>query len=263
MAYQISIHALREEGDLRRYCKKTKREQISIHALREEGDFLVGRCSTDLHRISIHALREEGDRGRRVQPCGRVDFYPRPPRGGRLSIQNQDCQKGVFLSTPSARRATHPTSKHRPGHCNFYPRPPRGGRRRRCRETTDQRYFYPRPPRGGRLLVPVRYSSFLNFYPRPPRGGRPGFLLPCLRKPGHFYPRPPRGGRRNSMLGAIQDNIFLSTPSARRATRNGLASGLSLRNFYPRPPRGGRREIIKEKEAKPYFYPRPPRGGRP
>ena len=62
--------------------------------------------------------------------CRWRNFYPRPPRGGRLparcaqprdarflstpsarratSIQNQDCQKGVFLSTPSARRATAP-----------------------------------------------------------------------------------------------------------------------------------------------------------
>ena len=78
----ISIHALREEGDLppkqfyRFYA-------ISIHALREEGD--VGGCSSPLSSttflstpsarratgcrvfsvqdvpISIHALREEGD----------------------------------------------------------------------------------------------------------------------------------------------------------------------------------------------------------
>ena len=35
--------------------------------------------------ISIHALREEGDR---LNPCWRnrkLDFYPRPPRGGRRS----------------------------------------------------------------------------------------------------------------------------------------------------------------------------------
>ena len=36
----ISIHALREEGDLKNGAFKTK-EQISIHALREEGDGLV------------------------------------------------------------------------------------------------------------------------------------------------------------------------------------------------------------------------------
>ena len=34
----ISIHALREEGDLRWTGKRLVRSGISIHALREEGD---------------------------------------------------------------------------------------------------------------------------------------------------------------------------------------------------------------------------------
>ena len=82
MAADISIHALREEGDsLRGHAKWEKpeflstpsarratrqgsrrihRAGISIHALREEGDgytYTVG----DGLGISIHALREEGD----------------------------------------------------------------------------------------------------------------------------------------------------------------------------------------------------------
>ena len=44
----------------------------------------------------------------------------------------------------------------------------------------------------------------------------------------------------NSMLGAIQDNIFLSTPSARRATKAGEPVTIPMSDFYPRPPRGGR-----------------------
>ena len=56
--------------------------QISIHALREEGD-QQGRGHFPVRRISIHALREEGDRPPRCAACGRRDFYPRPPRGGR------------------------------------------------------------------------------------------------------------------------------------------------------------------------------------
>ena len=55
--------------------------------------------------ISIHALREEGDRLRLVLLLLFLDFYPRPPRGGRLAT-------GI----PSA-KVLH-----------FYPRPPRGGR---------------------------------------------------------------------------------------------------------------------------------------
>ncbi len=78
----ISIHALREEGDLLTFFFSRIRK-ISIHALREEGDFGVtsnarkpflflstpsARRATPRHRahfamlfISIHALREEGD----------------------------------------------------------------------------------------------------------------------------------------------------------------------------------------------------------
>ena len=55
----ISIHALREEGDLT--PRKTRRKgRISIHALREEGDPLYSVGSWN-GNISIHALREEGD----------------------------------------------------------------------------------------------------------------------------------------------------------------------------------------------------------
>ena len=35
--------------------------------------------------ISIHALREEGDLAFFISNCVFGDFYPRPPRGGRLS----------------------------------------------------------------------------------------------------------------------------------------------------------------------------------
>ena len=33
--------------------------------------------------ISIHALREEGDHTSPKTKTGSLDFYPRPPRGGR------------------------------------------------------------------------------------------------------------------------------------------------------------------------------------
>ena len=78
----ISIHALREEGDLP-FCPASSRRgqflstpsarratcpvpsslsmtMISIHALREEGDTSAGITYT-ASTISIHALREEGD----------------------------------------------------------------------------------------------------------------------------------------------------------------------------------------------------------
>ena len=39
------------------------------------------------------------------------DFYPRPPRGGRLATYGRDAKALLFLSTPSARRATAKTER--------------------------------------------------------------------------------------------------------------------------------------------------------
>ena len=55
---------------------------ISTHALREEGDF-TGYAYIVGFKISTHALREEGDRIRQRVDARPLDFYPRPPRGGR------------------------------------------------------------------------------------------------------------------------------------------------------------------------------------
>ena len=56
--------------------------------------------------ISIHALREEGDRTPFFMVPVSNNFYPRPPRGGRPDISRAGFMAWVFLSTPSARRAT-------------------------------------------------------------------------------------------------------------------------------------------------------------
>ena len=80
----ISIHALGEEGDgVLRYFGH-KGEIISIHALREEGDGRLRYFGHQAEIISIHALREEGD-----------DKHA-------LVVKLLK----IFLSTPSARRAT-------------------------------------------------------------------------------------------------------------------------------------------------------------
>ena len=130
-------------------------------------------------------------------------------------------------------------------------------------------------------------SRTCDFYPRPPRGGRPGAVVQggsvvgisihALREEGdtsspsagtpssNFYPRPPRGGRRSLMLAPLQSMPFLSTPSARRATKyietiestdaisihalreEGDRATLNVpsgpNDFYPRPPRGGRQVL--------------------
>ena len=83
---EISIHALREEGDAAGRGVVEGPQPISIHALREEGD-LRDRRQRERRPISIHALREEGDNcARRLYRRVRY-FYPRPPRGGRRLLR--------------------------------------------------------------------------------------------------------------------------------------------------------------------------------
>ena len=116
-------------GRLRRPITSNFKINISIHALRAEGDslgsaiFTRGRTflstpsvrrATVSHRshfssraISIHALRAEGDPGLQLRRGGLlVNFYPRPPCGGRLQAGWRRSRLFAFLSTPSVRRAT-------------------------------------------------------------------------------------------------------------------------------------------------------------
>ena len=104
----ISTHALREEGDLVILAISSD-SFISTHALREEGDHwqswlyrfrylflptpsarratVIRLKSFPVFLISTHALREEGDGHRRPVGSEFQDFYPRPPRGGRLHVR--------------------------------------------------------------------------------------------------------------------------------------------------------------------------------
>ena len=192
--------------------------QISIHALREEGDFLqVSSFEPTLYfyprpprggrlpicgrllppaEISIHALREEGDLPVTfVVPC---------------QLQ--------FLSTPSARRATLFVQIHDQHPPDFYPRPPRGGRPTSPSCGMTARNFYPRPPRGGRLLLRAREAHKGAFLSTPSARRATERVDFPVAGDADFYPRPPRGGR--PLLSKILPklSIFLSTPSARRAT---------------------------------------------
>ena len=123
----ISIHALREEGDHHHQLPQNH-PQISIHALREEGDESAERETVD-EEISIHALREEGDISIAAARSRHCYFYPRPPRGGRLYLDV--IRKSLFAISIHALREEGDTE---------------------AAETTEAKeYFYPRPPRGGRL----------------------------------------------------------------------------------------------------------------
>ena len=102
----------------------------------------------------------------------------------------------IFLSTPSARRATY-------NHLNKSSRPlisihalREEGDRSRSDNRHHPPYFYPRPPRGGRLPPMVRIHFF------------PAISIHALREEGDEL--------FTFKLGKYRE--FLSTPSARRAT---------------------------------------------
>ena len=149
-----------------------------------------------------------------------VDFYPRPPRGGRRPGIGALSQHSEFLSTPSARRATYDVAViDRESGISIHA----------LREEGDilrQRIVFPQ----------------IDFYPRPPRGGRPGRFRPpwcrcnisihALREEGDF----------TSSSFPTGYSGFLSTPSARRATFKQQRHKRRHKHFYPRPPRGGRQQ---------------------
>ena len=79
--------------------------EISIHALREEGD-LADYLGLPTKVISIHALREEGDQTS-MHSSRAVWIFLSTPSARRATRPGiSPCCTPKFLSTPSARRAT-------------------------------------------------------------------------------------------------------------------------------------------------------------
>ena len=185
--------------------------------------------------ISIHALREEGDAIIHT-PYQAISsyFYPRPPRGGRQFSDLTFFTSSIFLSTPSARRATSCSLQIWLAPDNFYPRPPAVVpievliSIHALREEGD-----PDRPRPAGL-----YSAFLST----PSARRatvsspfaPSFVrisIHALREEGDrvaYYLDMGLGkisihalreeGDTGGTFAVIDPGVFLSTPSARRAT---------------------------------------------
>ena len=147
-------------------------------------------------------------RARFARAC--VYFYPRPPRGGRPVLANIGEQAILFLSTPSARRATLQIRQGvKPGN-----------------------YFYPRPPRGGRpgYFSGKGYIRQISIHALREEGD--ACQAAKARPVGYFYPRPPRGGRPQLFVRADSVVLFLSTPSARRATAKTETKSLFSYKLY-------------------------------
>ena len=150
----------------------------------------------------------------------------------------------LFLSTPSARRATNTLTATAPASIDFYPRPPRGGRPGCGLPRSPTTHFYPRPPRGGRPAVSKQQAyekTIISIHALREEGDWLIMSLRVILTQDNFYPRPPRGGRpqlADELYNGISISIhalreegdfatsvslpiriaFLSTPSARRAT---------------------------------------------
>ena len=103
----ISIHALREEGDQFFFDRARAALQFLSTPSARRATIQKSEVSA-VEKISIHALREEGDISKKSRyKTRKANFYPRPPRGGRRVRCPSLSGKEIFLSTPSARRATH------------------------------------------------------------------------------------------------------------------------------------------------------------
>ena len=146
--------------------------------------------------ISIHALREEGDSSGILPKLPDSHFYPRPPRGGRQLRLVIHCESSLFLSTPSARRATSRCYLYPVYNSDFYPRPPRGGRRPLTQNLALSQKFLSTPsarratPLGIGTISPIELISIHALREEGDTAKRT--LLPSS---SNFYPRPPRGGR--------------------------------------------------------------------
>ena len=128
---------------------------------------------------------------------------------------------------------------------DFYPRPPRGGRHRKYVKKPVSKKFLSTP--SARRATPVlrsgRPRQAISIHALREEGDR-GVTATPQNAPRYFYPRPPRGGRLLAVEPGLIRWEFLSTPSARRATKNLAVRHLLLDDFYPRPPRGGRPDDV-------------------
>ena len=134
---------------------------ISIHALREEGDGPLG-WGDSYYYTNFYPRPPRGGRLPRQQGKEAPGyFYPRPPRGGRPRFKRHTGRRKRFLSTPSVRRATGDAPKQSHGVLLFLSTPSvRRATARRKTNWTPASYFYPRPPRGGRRgWKPVRFPG--------------------------------------------------------------------------------------------------------
>ena len=237
-----------------------------------------------LFSISIHALREEGDTLPRATIEQRLHFYPRPPRGGRHEVDGEMLDYFLFLSTPSARRATFTARQSAESmKISIHALREEGDFSEGARVSALRISIHALREEGDNLLPGGRHLRDISIHALREEGdGIPStegvtnivFLsTPSARRATehrhggrrsveHFYPRPPRGGRLFLFPFPASRRRFLSTPSARRATFTTAGiSAASLISIHALREEGDQDGRSRRGRAQ-HFYPRPPRGGR-
>ena len=101
-----------------------------------------------------------------------MDFYPRPPRGGRQTIADLLLMFGKFLSTPSARRATDYLIDYAVTYAFLSTPSARRATDYRSQTDSQKNISIHALREEGDKYEQLFTGEVENFYPRPPRGGR-------------------------------------------------------------------------------------------
>ena len=174
---------------------------------------------SSVYLISIHALREEGDRdyltSNRILPL----FLSTPSARRATQDNQQGVLSAVFLSTPSARRAT--LSIILPSYqfmISIHALREEGDKRSSVLDQSAPVISIHALREEGDLVVlfATRIAPKFLSTPSARRATMPRSTPTSAG--AYFYPRPPRGGRQRFQFIIQSDTVFLSTPSARRAT---------------------------------------------
>ena len=154
----ISIHALREEGDPSTTHPASAQMYFNPRPPRGERPDETGRYRR-AYRFQSTPSERRATPGLSGSSSVSKYFNPRPPRGERRRQTRPKHRNVKFQSTPSARRATSCACAH-VRTCVFQSTP--SARRATCRagfHRCKRPYFNPRPPRGERLAL-IHGESF-------------------------------------------------------------------------------------------------------
>ena len=168
--------------------------------------------------ISIHALCEEGDQAS-LDALHLLNVFLSTPSARRATggFIAPDGRK-LFLSTPSARRATDISEITAQAFAISIHALCEEGDRHSCSPPSSSGSFLSTPSARRATIKPVLMGVIkdISIHALCEEGDTSSSTSPAT--PADFYPRPLRGGRRAEVDKAAALVEFLSTPSARRAT---------------------------------------------